>query len=72
LTKTPAQLRRIIHTWAHVPTSVWKAWERYKHRRKPPTPPAFLTMFDSVTVSQIPAKAEAVAGYVGGHWPTFP
>jgi hypothetical protein len=30
-----------------------------------------LTMFDSVTVSEIPANAQAVAGYVGGKWPTF-
>jgi hypothetical protein len=29
------------------------------------------TMYDSVTVSQIPATAEAVAGYVGGQWPTY-
>lgn len=28
-------------------------------------------MFDSVTVSAIPADAPAVAGYVGGRWPTF-
>jgi hypothetical protein len=28
-------------------------------------------MYDSVEVSQIPATAEAVAGYVGGKWPTF-
>jgi len=29
------------------------------------------TMYDSVDVSQIPANAQAVAGYVGGRWPTF-
>lgn len=29
-------------------------------------------MFDSVTVSEIPANAEAVAGYVNGRWVTFP
>jgi hypothetical protein len=29
------------------------------------------TMFDSVTVSEIPADAKAAAGYVGGSWPTF-
>lgn len=33
--------------------------------------PAEFAMFDSVTVSEIPADAEAVAGYVGGNWPTF-
>lgn len=32
-----------------------------------------LTMFDSVYVSSIPSTGmDAVAGYVGGHWPTFP
>lgn len=30
-----------------------------------------ITMYDSVDLNQIPADAEAVAGYVGGHWPTF-
>ncbi|MGZ4556085.1 MAG: hypothetical protein ACXVXZ_10145 [Mycobacteriaceae bacterium] len=32
-----------------------------------------LTMFDSIYVAQIPATGmDAVAGYVGGRWPTFP
>ena len=30
-----------------------------------------ITMYDSITVSQIPANAEAVAGYTSGHWPTY-
>lgn len=30
------------------------------------------TMYDSVTVGEIPADAKAVAGYVGGTWVTFP
>ena len=30
-----------------------------------------LTMFDAVTVSNIPPDAKAVAGYVGGRWPTY-
>lgn len=29
-------------------------------------------MYDSIEVAQIPASAQAVAGYVGGKWPTFP
>lgn len=29
------------------------------------------TMFDSVTISEIPSSATAVAGYVGGNFPTF-
>lgn len=28
-------------------------------------------MYDSVTVSEIPRTAQAVAGYVGGRWPTY-
>lgn len=68
--KTPAQLWHIIRTWRHVPTSVWKAWERYRHPKPSPSP-AFLTMFDSITLDAIPLKAEAVAGYVGGLWATF-
>lgn len=30
-----------------------------------------LTMYDSVSLTEIPANAEAVAGYVNGRWPTF-
>ncbi len=30
------------------------------------------TMYDSVNLSQVPANAVAVAGYVNGQWPTFP
>jgi hypothetical protein len=29
------------------------------------------TMYDSVDIGQIPASAPAVAGYVGGAWPTY-
>lgn len=29
------------------------------------------TMYDSIDVGQIPSNARAVAGYVGGRWPTF-
>lgn len=31
-----------------------------------------VTMYDSVDVTQIPRDAKAVAGYVGGRWPTYP
>lgn len=41
-------------------------WLFGKPRRKS------ITMFDSITPAQIPANAAAVAGYVNGHWPTFP
>lgn len=33
--------------------------------------PKQITMYDSVDLRQIPSGAAAVAGYVGGHWPTF-
>lgn len=42
------------------------ALERRLRRHRGPT-----TMYDSVTVSEIPHGAKAVAGYVGGSWPTF-
>lgn len=35
-------------------------------------PPGPFTMYDSITVTEIPPTAAAVAGYVNGHWPTFP
>jgi hypothetical protein len=37
-----------------------------EHKNQP-----FLTMFDSVAPKEIPLNAKAVAGYVGGNWPTF-
>ncbi len=30
-----------------------------------------MRMFDSVTIPNIPSDAKAVAGYVGGYWPTY-
>lgn len=30
-----------------------------------------LTMWDAIEISQIPANPQAVAGYVGGQWPTW-
>jgi len=30
-----------------------------------------IQMFDSVTITEIPANPAAVAGYVGGNWPTY-
>lgn len=30
-----------------------------------------LTMYDAVTISEIPANPQAVGGYVGGNWPTW-
>lgn len=41
------------------------------HKPKPKPRPTEFVMYDSVTVSEIPRYALAVAGYVGGNWPTF-
>lgn len=30
-----------------------------------------IVMYDSIDLSQFPANPQAVAGYVGGHWPTY-
>jgi hypothetical protein len=30
-----------------------------------------ITMFDDINISLMPKEAEAVAGYVNGHWPTY-
>ena len=30
-----------------------------------------ITMYDSIDLSQFPSNPEAVAGYVGGYWPTY-
>jgi hypothetical protein len=33
--------------------------------------PGQYTMYDTITISAIPSNPTAVAGYVGGHWPTY-
>lgn len=54
---------------------VWRKWRLTKSQPEPipvPVPaPRQITMYDSVTIEAIPRTAKAVAGYVGGHWPTF-
>jgi len=37
----------------------------------PPKQVSEFLMFDSVDTTQVPTTAVAVAGYVGGHWPTY-
>ncbi len=56
-------------------TRLEKALEALNRRRratqaKPARKPQF-AMFDSVDLSQVPQSAQAVAGYVGGKWPTY-
>lgn len=54
-----------------LPAWFW-AWRKWR-LAKPATPVVVqpITMYDSVDVTQIPANARAVAGYVNGRWPTF-
>lgn len=43
-----------------------------KQKPAPPVPePGPTVMYDSVTISNMPANSPAVAGYVGGRYPTF-
>ena len=39
---------------------------------KPKPKPAQMFMYDDINVHLIPKDAKAVAGYIGGHWPTYP
>jgi len=72
----PSGLPRRIPAWA------WK-WLKWRTRKAPkpsptpaptPTPvpkPTTMLMFDDVNVSLIPKDAQAVAGYVDGHYQTW-
>jgi hypothetical protein len=69
----PKSAPRRIPKWAWL----WDKWLHSKHTTPAPKPapkpkPQAVVMYDSVDVQQIPRSALAVAGYVGGHWPTFP
>jgi hypothetical protein len=54
-----------VATWLLSLVSVKKKLEKIKKEIKP------IYMYDSIELSTIPKKAEAVAGYTGGRWPTF-
>lgn len=71
---------RLLENWAKPkpkpkPTPEAKAKPATKGPTKgptqPPKPSRRITMYDSIEVDQIPPKPEAVAGYVGGKWPTY-
>lgn len=51
----------------HAPKVAKKVAPRHGKRR---APPAF-SMFDTIDPSLIPPRPQAVAGYVGGYWPTY-
>lgn len=44
----------------------------YGWKPKPKPHPTRITMYDDINVALIPGDAQAVAGYIGGHWPTYP
>lgn len=53
---------------------IWRAWRLSlgKFKRPAPAPKTrTMRMYDDVNLSLIPKDAEAVAGYVGGRWPTW-
>lgn len=50
---------------------VWRKWRASHARPKPVPKPSKMFMFDDVNVSLIPKNAEAVAGYVDGHFQTW-
>lgn len=58
-----AEMRRISH---RIHKLEWQRGEVEEHVDKT------LVMFDSVTISEIPSNAPAVAGYTGGLYHTFP
>lgn len=69
---TATRLREVLAEIAHNRRRIGvlrrlaaKLRHRLRNRRRP------TTMYDSVTITEIPAGARAVAGYVGGNWPTF-
>lgn len=51
----------------------WYRWRNWLTTHKKPTPPVqeHVIMYDSIDLSQIPSNAHAVAGYIGGRWPTY-
>lgn len=67
------RIRQTLRRIGHLLRALARARRRLHELRHPPKPPAepFVQMFDSVTVAAIPKAAEAVAGYVGGQWPTY-
>lgn len=70
------QARAAKHAWQKIRFAAGHGYyligKRPKPKPKPaPAPAVEITMYDSVDVKQIPANAAAVAGYVGGRWPTY-
>jgi hypothetical protein len=70
-------LRPLPNWWTKTIIAIEKRWRHAKPKPKPkpvpvPKPPTTpIAMFDDVNIDLIPKSAPAVAGYVGGRWPTF-
>jgi acetyl-CoA acetyltransferase len=79
MTTTPVALlrARLSHTSRRLRKlrRVEKALAQLQHHRRQLLAHAVVArptiMYDSVDLAQIPGDAPAVAGYVGGHWPTY-
>ena len=70
LAPRPKGLPRRIPAWAWK----WLKWRTGRGVKPTPRPkpkPTTMYMFDDVNVSLIPKDAQAVAGYVDGHWATW-
>lgn len=64
----PVGIQRIIRWPAtRTPLQLKRARDRQGAHKLAPA-----VMYDSIDLSQIPPEAKAVAGYIGGHWPTYP
>lgn len=67
------------YTYRHEADTAKRAFQKVKFKSgkgyycSPPLPLSRpFTMYDSVSVGEIPSSAEAVAGYVGGNYVTWP
>lgn len=63
--KVPGKVSRVKPAW------FW-AWRKWRLEKRKPTPAVPIVMYDDVNVALIPKDAPAVAGYIGGAWPTYP
>lgn len=64
------QLKRGSKGWKWVKQVLLK-WHPKNPKPKPKPAPIVAVMYDDVNVGLIPKDAPAVAGYIGGRWPTY-
>ena len=65
-----------LHKWLVKHKPELRGWFTKPKPKPVPSPapvpkPTQLFMYDDINTSLIPKDAEAVAGYIGGHWPTY-